>query len=87
MRKLIMWNSYMNRLPKVVCSRTLSTATWNNTTLVKDKVAVEVGRLKQQGRGDMFGRPLFSDGSKPQRLELLETRSLSTGCVILRYRT
>lgn len=27
---------YMNDLPKVVCSRTLESASWNNTTLVKD---------------------------------------------------
>ncbi len=45
---------YMNRLPKLVCSRTLHTATWNNTTLVKDNVAGEVARLKQQGSGNMF---------------------------------
>ncbi len=45
---------YMNRLPKLVCSRTLQTATWSNTTLVKDNVAGEVARLKQQGSGNMF---------------------------------
>lgn len=45
---------YMNRLPKLVCSRTLETATWENTTLVKDNVAGEVARLKQQGTGNMF---------------------------------
>ncbi|MFA7060772.1 MAG: hypothetical protein WC156_08140 [Pedobacter sp.] len=31
------------------------------------------------------GRLLFSSGLKSQGLELLETRPLSTGCVILRY--
>ena len=108
---------YMNSLPKVVCSRTLQTAGWNNTTLMKDNVAQEVVRLKQQGNGNMFvfgsaklsktlmnenlfdeyrigiapiihgsGRLLFSDGVKPQGLQLLEACSLSTGCVILRYR-
>ncbi len=107
---------YMNSLPKVVCSRTLQTATWNNTTLVKDNVAGEVARLKQQGNGNIYvfgsadlsktllneglfdeyrfgiapvvygkGRLLFSDGLKPQELKLLESRPLSTGCVILRY--
>ncbi len=107
---------YMNSLPKVVCSRTLQAADWNNTTLVKDNVPREVARLKEQGNGNIFvfgsenlsrtliserlfdeyrlgiapvihgsGRRLFSDGSKPQELELLETRTLSTGCVILRY--
>ena len=45
---------YMNSLPKVVCSRTLHTADWNNTTLVKDNVAGEVAKLKQQGNGNIF---------------------------------
>lgn len=107
---------YMNSLPKVVCSRTLQTAAWNNTILVKDNVAEEVTRLKQRGHGNIFvfgsanlsetlmdaglfdeyrlgiapficgkGRLLFSAGLNPQELELLETRPLSTGCVILRY--
>ena len=45
---------YMNSLPKVVCSRTLHTAGWNNTTIVKDNVAKEVAALKQRGDGNMF---------------------------------
>ena len=45
---------YMNSLPKVVCSRTLQTAGWNNTTIVKDNVAKEVAALKQRGDGNMF---------------------------------
>ncbi len=44
---------YMNKLPKVVCSRMLKTADWNNTTIVKD-AAAEIPKLKQQGDGDMF---------------------------------
>lgn len=45
---------YMNTLPKLVCSSTLQTAAWNNTILVKDDVAGEVTRLKQQGNGNIF---------------------------------
>jgi dihydrofolate reductase len=108
---------YMNSLPKVVCSRTLEAASWNNSTLLKDRVAEEMASLKQQGDGDMFvfgsanlsktlmnerlfdeyrigiapvihgrGRLLFEGGLKRQGLRLLESRSLSSGCVILRYR-
>lgn len=108
---------YMNRLPKIVCSRTLQAAGWNNTTLVKH-AANEVAKLKQQGNGDMFvfgsanlsrtlideklfdeyrigiapvihgsGRHLFGDGSRPDGLQLLEARQLSTGCLILRYKS
>lgn len=45
---------YMNSLPKVVCSRTLQSASWNNTLLVKENAAGEVARLKEQGDGNMF---------------------------------
>ncbi len=106
---------YMNKLPKVVCSPTLKTADWNNTTIVRDAVA-ELPKLKQEGDGNMFvfgsgilseslmkanlfdeyrlcvapvflgkGRRLFNDGLPYQKLTLLETRSLQTGGVILRY--
>lgn len=44
---------YMNKIPKIVCSTTLKTADWNNTTIVKD-VLVEIPKLKQQGDGNMF---------------------------------
>jgi dihydrofolate reductase len=50
---------YMNKLPKVVCSRKLKTADWNNTMIVKDAVA-EIPKLKQQGNGDMF---VFGSGN------------------------
>jgi dihydrofolate reductase len=45
---------FMNSVPKVVFSRTLSNVDWNNTTLLKDDVAGEVSRLKQQPGGDIF---------------------------------
>lgn len=45
---------YMNSLPKVVCSRTLHEAGWNNTTLVRHDAAREVAKLKQQGNGNIF---------------------------------
>ena len=38
----------MNRLPKIVFSRTLHKAEWNNTRLVKDNIAEEITTLKQQ---------------------------------------
>jgi dihydrofolate reductase len=38
----------MNALPKVVLSRTLEHATWNNTSIVKDDVATKISALKQQ---------------------------------------
>jgi len=38
----------MNRLPKVVFSRTLETAAWNNTRVVRGSLAGEVRNLKRQ---------------------------------------
>ena len=41
----------INRLPKVVFSRTLDKATWNNTRLVKSNLVEEVRRMKQAPGG------------------------------------
>ena len=38
----------MNQAPKVVFSKTLERATWNNTTLVKDDPVATVRKLKQE---------------------------------------
>src|SRR5947199_10784796 len=38
----------MNSLPKYVVSTTLKTVEWNNSTLIKQNVAEEVAKLKQQ---------------------------------------
>lgn len=40
----------MNRSEKIVFSRTLKTAPWNNTRIVKDNIAAEVKRLKESGK-------------------------------------
>ena len=44
----------MNTLPKIVFSRTLARADWNNTRPVKGNVAEEVSMLKQQPGRDWF---------------------------------
>ncbi len=43
----------MNNLPKVVFSRTMDKATWNNTKLVKGDVAAEIRKMKQESGADM----------------------------------
>ena len=43
----------MNTLPKVVFSRTLQKAEWNNTRLVKDNVAQEILKMKQEPGNDL----------------------------------
>ena len=43
----------MNNLPKVVFSRTLDQASWNNTKLVKGDLATEVRKMKDEPGPDM----------------------------------
>ncbi len=43
----------MNDLPKVVFSRTIDKARWNNTKLVKDNIAAEVRKMKNEPGMDM----------------------------------
>jgi dihydrofolate reductase len=43
----------MNSAPKVVFSRTLTKAEWNNTRLVKDNIIEEMRNLKRQPGKDM----------------------------------
>lgn len=45
---------FMNRLPKVVFSRTLKRAEWANTRLVEGDPIAEIEELKRQGDGNMF---------------------------------
>jgi dihydrofolate reductase len=43
----------LNTRPKFVASRTLDRVTWNNSVLIKDDVAEEVGKLKAQEDGEI----------------------------------
>jgi dihydrofolate reductase len=43
----------MNRMPKVVFSRTLKEVTWNNTKLVKGDLVEEVRKMKNEAGPDM----------------------------------
>ena len=43
----------MNHLPKLVFSRTLDKASWNNTTLVKGDLATEIRKVKNEPGSDM----------------------------------
>jgi dihydrofolate reductase len=43
----------MNAMPKVVFSRTMASADWNNTTLVKDDLVGTVRRMKNEAGPDM----------------------------------
>jgi dihydrofolate reductase len=45
---------FMNAVPKVVFSRTLDAATWNNTRLVRRDAADEVAEMKRGAGKDLF---------------------------------
>jgi dihydrofolate reductase len=55
----------MNNLPKVVFSRTLDKASWNNTKLVKGDMTGEIRRMKQEPGEDMV---IFGSGSLVSQL-------------------
>jgi dihydrofolate reductase len=57
----------MNTVPKIVFSRTLDKAEWNNSRLVKEHIAEEVSKLKQQQ-----GRDLAIFGSSDLAVSLLQ---------------
>ena len=44
----------MNKIPKIVFSKTLKTADWNNTTLIKENASAELKKLKEEGGRDMY---------------------------------
>lgn len=50
---------WVQEVPKIVFSTTLTRADWNNTTLIKDNIVEEVNKLKQQPGKDLviFGSP------------------------------
>jgi dihydrofolate reductase len=106
----------MNSIPKYVASTTLKELEWNNSHLITENIAEEVGALKQQegknilvaGSGQLVhtlmqhnlideyqlmvypvvlgsGRRLFGDGSDKTVLKLVNTKSFSSGIVILSY--
>lgn len=58
---------FMNSVPKVVFSRTLGKADWNNTRLVRDDPAAEVAKLKNAS-----GRNLFVFGSAELSATLMQ---------------
>jgi len=55
----------MNSLPKVVFSRTLDQASWNNTRLVKRDVVAEIREMKQESGPDMV---MFGSGTVVSQL-------------------
>jgi dihydrofolate reductase len=50
----------MNNLPKIVFSKTLQEVRWNNSRLIKENIAEEISKMKQQPGKDLV---IFGSGS------------------------
>ena len=73
----------MNSLPKLVFSRTLSEASWNNTRLVRGGLTEEIRRLKSESGPDMV---ILGSGRIVSRLaaeNLIDEFQLAVNPVIL----
>lgn len=46
--------NFMNNLPKIVCSRSLKSADWNNSTILRENIAAEISRLKAVSEKDLY---------------------------------
>ncbi len=44
----------MNSIPKIVFSRTLKSAAWNNTKIISENASAEIQKLKEQGGKDIY---------------------------------
>jgi len=44
----------MNKIPKLVFSKTSKSVEWNNSTLIKDNASAEIKKFKEQGDRDMY---------------------------------
>ena len=81
--------SHINNTPKYVVSTTLDKVEWQNSTLIKDNLAGEITKLKQQPGKNIgvagSGKRLFADGSALKRLRLVDSTTTRTGVIIARY--
>lgn len=68
----------MNSLPKVVFSRTMDKASWNNTKLIKGDLAGEVRKMKQEP-----GDPMVLMGSGSIIAQLTEERLIDEYQIVM----
>ena len=73
----------MNRMPKVVFSRTLKEATWNNTKLLTGDLVEEVRRMKNEAGPDMAILGSGSIVSQLARAGLIDEFQVMVNPVIL----
>jgi dihydrofolate reductase len=67
----------MNAARKLVFSRTLQDASWNNSSIVRGDLTKELERLKQGGTGDIIAHGRFGFWLSLIRLDLIDRYRLS----------
>ena len=73
----------MNEMPKIVFSRTLDKASWNNTTLLKGDLATEVKKLKAAPGPDMVILGSGNIVSQLAQLNLIDEFQLAISPIVL----
>ena len=66
------WAAMLNAARKVVFSRTLTAAEWENTTIARGDLAEEVGKLKRDGDGYLLASGGVSFWRALARLDLID---------------
>lgn len=74
---------FMNRVPKIVFSRTLAGVDWANTTLVRDNAADEIARIKRQPGKDIFVFGSADFSQTPMRHGLVDEYRFGVNPVVL----
>lgn len=74
---------WIENIPKIVFSKSLDKVEWNNTRLIKDNIAEEISKLKQQPGKDLviFGSPGLTQTF--MQLDLIDAYQLTVNPVIL----
>jgi dihydrofolate reductase len=74
---------WVENIDKIVFSKTLDTATWNNTRLIKQNIPEEIERLKEQPGRDMliFGSPRLTHSF--MKWDLIDEYKFNVNPVIL----
>jgi dihydrofolate reductase len=71
------YQEIMNTAPKAVFSSTLTSAGWNNSTIINGDTAAEIEKLKQHGTGDIVAHGGVSFVQSLVRLDLVDEYMLT----------
>ncbi len=73
----------MNTIPKIVFSRTMEKAEWNNTKIVRENITEEITNLKNQAGKDIFIFGSADLASSLRELDLIDEYRIMINPVVL----